>query len=260
MLIFFIISVIIRLVINMNYITNFTPHIPNYIDEEYLSTIELKCINKESLSKEEINYLLSTIIYIVRYKINKNLDNYDYKCDLAQSILYYYFKNLNCNIYPSTTQNAITSSIIGHSFLTLEITVDNQTKYYLLDPTYIQFFKQSNCNKEKYYINPKYPDHILLTPDPGFFIQESMKQQCILLLNNGFIELTEDIAKMYGDSFYNTKTGTDPKTLTFQSIPGDIYLKSFIKGKEKLSKTTEELLEQNLYIKPFYLKQKSKSK
>lgn len=235
----------------MNYIINFNPYTTNNIDIYYLSNIENKIKNKESLSAEETNDLLNIIIYLTRQKINSNLDNYDNKCDLSQSILYYYFKNLNCNIYPSMTQNVITNNIVGHSFLTLELLVDNKIKYYLLDPTYIQFFKKDKCSIDNYYISPKYPDYILLTPDPGFFIKDEMKEQAIFLLNHGFIELTEETAKMYGDSFYNTKTGTNPNNLTFNSIPGEIYINSFLKGKESLSKTKAELTNENLNIQPF---------
>jgi len=232
----------------MNYIINFNPYINNNIDIEYLSTIETKILNNESITNKELIYFLNTIIYLTRLKLNNNLDNFDNKCDLAQSILYYYFKNLNCNIHPSMTQNVITNNIIGHSFLTLELNVDNKLKYYLLDPTYIQFFKTDKCRTENYYISPNYPDYILLTPNPGFFIHQNMKEQAKKLLDNGYIELTEEIAKMYGDSFYNTKTGTNPKNLTFMSIPGEIYINSFLKGKEPLSKTEEELINLNLNI------------
>lgn len=234
----------------MEYIINFNPHTITNINIYYLSNIENKIKNKISLTTEETNNLLNIIIFITRKNINPNFDNYDNKCDLAQSILYYYFKNLDCNIYPSMTQNSITNNIIGHSFLTLELNVNNQKKYYLLDPTYIQFFKKNKCTKENYYISPKFPDYIILTPDPGYFIKEEMKDACTHLLNYGYIELNEETAKMYGDSFYNTKSGTNPKTLKFETIPGKIYISSFIKGKEPISKTEEELINHNLHICP----------
>lgn len=243
----------------MNYIIEFTPHIENNINYNYLSDIEYKIKNKISLTNEELNNFLNTIIYLTRYKIDPNLNNYDYKCDLAQSILYYYLKKLDCNIHPLSTQNSITSNITGHSFITLELLVNNKLTHYLLDPTYIQFFKHDKCTKNNYYIHPSYKDYILLTPDPGYFIQDNMKEQAKFLLNHGYIELTEPTAQMYGDSFYNTKTGPNTNNLKYQSIPGFIYLNSFTKNSTTLSKTEEELINQELYI-PSFQNQEKKSR
>lgn len=243
----------------MNYIINFNPYINTLIDNQYLSNIEYKIQHKISLTNEELNDFLSTIIYLTRININPKLDNFDFKCDLAQSILYYYFKNLNCNIYPLTTQKTISENITGHSFLTLELIIDNQLKYYLLDPTYIQFFKKDKCTKDNYYIHPQYQNYILLTPDPGFFIQDNMKENTKFLLDYGFIELNEETAMMYGNSFYNTKTGINNNYHKYQSIPGFIYLNAFTKGFTPLSKTEEELINQELNIPYFQNKEKNKN-
>lgn len=113
------------------------------------------------------------------------------------------------------------------------------------------FSKKEKCNKDNYYISPKYPDHILLTPDPGFFIKEEMKEHASFLLNYGYILLEENTAKMYGDSFYNTKTGINPNNLKYQIIPGFVYINAFTKGYEQLSKKEEELIDKNLYIISF---------
>lgn len=238
----------------MNYIIDFNPIVINNVNEEKISEIEYKIINNISISKEEIKYLLDYIIYLTRYKINSNLDNYENKCDLSQSMIYYYFQQLNCNIYPCMTQNVITSNIIGHSFLVISLLVDDKIENYLLDPTYIQFFTKEKCNNNKYFLNPNPPYNILITPDPGYFI----KQEDLLIINNlinqGYETLTEDIARIYGDSFYNTKTGELEKN--FKSIPGNIYINAFLKGKESISKTITELEESNLLIEPIYTDKK----
>ena len=233
------------------YIIDFNPQIINNIDIMYLSIIEQKINSKESITNEEVTTLLDTINYIVRYKINPNLDNYDYKCDLAQSILYHYLKKLNCNPHTCMTQNVITNNIIGHSFITIQIIVDNKIKTYLIDPTYIQFFKKDKCTKDNYFISQQYNNYILLTPDPGYFINKSMNNEINFLLNHGYIELTEQTARIYGDSFLNTKTGININLLNYQTIPGEIYINSFLKGNEPISKTEEELINMNLYIPSF---------
>ena len=130
----------------MDYILDFKPVIKEEIEFEYLINIENKIKSNESLTKSEISYFLDTIIYITRKNINPNMDNYDYACDLAQSILFYYLNSLNCEIYPTTTRNIRNDGIMGHSFLCSKFKVENEEKLYLIDPTYIQFFKKENCN------------------------------------------------------------------------------------------------------------------
>lgn len=235
----------------MNYIMNFNPVNINDINITYYAEIENKIINKESLSQSEVKDFLDVINYIVRLKINPNLDNYDNKCDLAISILYHYLKKLNCSIFSSTTHTSITNNIIGHSFLTLQLLVDGEIKNYLIDPTYIQFFKKDKCTDSNYYTSPMYRDIILLTPDPGFFIKDEMKKHCTSLLNHGYIELTEESARMYGDSFYNTKTGVSYSNKKYQTIPGSVYVNAFMKSSEPVSKTEEELKILNINIDLF---------
>lgn len=234
----------------MNYIINFKPVVINKVNGEIISEIEYKIINNISITKEEIKYLLDYIIYLTRYKINSKLDNYENKCDLAQSILYYYFQQLNCNIYPCMTQNVITNNIVGHSFLVISFLVDDKIENYLIDPTYIQFFTKEKCNDNKYFINPNHPYNILITPDPGYFIKEEKFYLIQNLIDQGYTILTDDIARIYGDSFYNTKVGGEDKNL--KSIPGNIYINSFLKGKENISKTITELEQSNLLIEPIY--------
>ena len=235
----------------MNYIINFKPIVFNDIDKNYYTNIEDKILNKKSLSQKEANDFLDIINYIVRVKINPNLDNYDNKCDLAVSILYHYLKGLNCDVFSSVTQKSITNSIVGHSFLTVKLLVDDKFKNYLLDPTYIQFFRKDKCTESNYYVSPMYKNIVLLTPDPGFFIKDEMKQNCMFLLNHGYIELTEENARMYGDSFYNTKTGGNYSNQMYHTIPGSIYINSFMKGNEPVSQTKEELETANLHIEFF---------
>ena len=114
-----------------DYIINFRPYQVEEIDKEYMAYIEYKILNNESLTKEEVSIFLKIITYLVRYKINKNLDNYDYKCDLAQSILYHYFNKLNIPITLAMTQNVITSDIVGHSFTIIKLNVEGKMLNFL---------------------------------------------------------------------------------------------------------------------------------
>ena len=49
-------------------------------------------------------------------------------------------------------------------------------KDFLLDPTYIQFFSTETCNESNYMISKRNPNLVLLTPSPGYFINEEENQ------------------------------------------------------------------------------------
>lgn len=235
----------------MEYIVDFKPYIKENIDISYYSTIEEKISSNKSITQAEAENFLQTISYIIRKTINPNMDNFDYKCDLAQSILGNYLEKINCKYAPCATQNVITAGVEGHSFTTVMLNVEGEEKTYLVDPTYIQFFHKDKCQLSNYFISPLYPDRILLTPNPGFFIRREDQEASEFLLKYGYIELTEEYARMYGDSFLNTKTGENPNNLEFKTIPGSVYQNAFTKGRESLSKTDSELTLEEKNITPF---------
>ena len=126
----------------------------------------------------------------------------------------------------------------------------NQERIYLLDATYIQFFYEDSCTYQSYYVSSLSPDTILLTPDPGYFVRNSQKPMAQFLLDHGYSLLTPEVARMYGDSFLNTKQGVSKSNLKYQSIPGEVYINSFTKPNCTLSKTKEELIDTEMRIAP----------
>lgn len=235
----------------MDYIVDFKPYKEMFINTEYYAAIEGKISTGESITQNEADMFLRLIVYLTRKNINPNMDNFDNKCDLAQSILGHYLKKINCKASHCTTLEAVSSNCQGHNFSVVELNVEGERKNYLLDPTYIQFFREENCNSSKYYMSPQYPGYVLLTPDAGYFIKEEDKTATEYLLKYGYIELTPEYARMYGDSFYNTRKGIDPKPMEFKSMPGDVYIKTFSQGKEPLSTTNEKLMYYGQDITPF---------
>lgn len=233
----------------MNYIVDFKPVIMDDIDYDYMSNIEQKIKNNISLNLEETTNFLDTLCFILRYKVNDNMDNFLNKCDTFQAMFYYYFKSLNVKFIPCMTQNVITNNIIGHSFSIIELLVENEKKLFLLDPSYIQFFEKDKCSLNNYVVAPQNKDYILLTPNPGYFIHETDKTLVNEFLNRGYSFLSSDLARIYGDSFLNTKTGLVSKN--FKNIKGNIYINSFLKGNEPISKTKEELENLDLFVSSF---------
>lgn len=226
----------------MSYIFNEKPKIIQY-DMDYIEFLEEKVKSKEELSEDEVKYLLDYVCFTTRSKFTDDIENFNflYKCDVAQAIICYYFSDLDVVSHPCMTQNVITNDIVGHSFTVIEL----NHKYYLIDPTYRQFTLEENCRESNYILYKN--NMIIRTPDPGYFIKEEDKPEISSFLIDGYHELDEDFARIYGDSFYNTKTGNYDNS--FKSIPGKVYMNSFFKGNEILSKTKEELESSNLLIK-----------
>ena len=226
----------------MNYIMESTPKTVN-IDPQIIEILEQKVLSKEPLTEEEINIFLDYICYETRCKFTNDINNFSFqfKCDKAQAIITHYLNSLKVEVHHCMTQNVITEDIEGHSFLIAIFNVNGINTPYLVDPTYRQFF----IDDKKDYI--LYNSKILRTPSPGYFIKEEDKTEIQKLLINGYHLLDENIARIYGDSFYNTKTGY--RRREFQSISGNIYINSFIKGHEPLSTSPEELENEGLSLK-----------
>lgn len=235
----------------MDYIVDFRPYKEERVNTDYYAEIEGKISLGASITQNEADIFLRLLVYLTRQKINQKMDNFDNKCDLAQSILGHYLNKINCKTSHCTTLEAVSPKCQGHNFSVVELNVEGELKNYLLDATYIQFFRKENCDRSKYFMSPKYPGYVLLTPDPGYFIREEDQSAAEYLLNYGYIELTPEYARMYGDSFYNTRKGIDPNPMTFKSMPGNVYIKTFTQGNEKLSTSNEKLMYYGQDITPF---------
>lgn len=225
----------------MNYIIESKPNILNNIDKNKIYKIENSLIKNTEISIDDINYLLDYLCFAVRSMFTNDLENYsfEYKCDTVQAIVYYYLESLGIKVYACQTQNAISNSIIGHSFITCII---NNTPY-LIDPTYRQFFLCENCSESNYI---EIDNKVIKTPDPGYFIKDVDKDLISSFLKNGYSILNEDIARAYGDSFYNTKVLSGKE---YKSFKGSIYINAFLRNTSTLSKLKEELEDFDLLIK-----------
>ena len=222
-------------------------------DKDRVLQIEELCKNNIPLNNDDINTLLSNLSYQVRKKIAdyEGTDiqdySYSYKCDLAQSMIYYYLENLNIKSNPVNT-NEVIEGVSGHSFIIANINTTEGEKRYLIDPTYIQFFTKEKCSNNNFII---INDKVCVAPDPGYFVVNGNKNDIMAtmsLLQDGYIEFTEEVAKAYGDSFFKTKQGTSPNQIDNNTTTGSNYIKWFKHTTSKLSKSKEELANMNLLI------------
>ena len=219
--------------------------------EDKILEIEELCKNGMPISEEDVEILLRNLSYIVRKKIadyeGKNMReySYSYKCDLAQSMICYYLKKLNIKTNPINT-NEVMNGVTGHSLVITNINTVDKEKTYLIDPTYIQFFEKENCDSSKFVI---IKNQVCISPDPGYFIVENHTEDVIRpLLENGYIEWTDEVAKAYGDSFFQTKQGTAPDQIKNNVASGSNYIRWFQRYISPLSKSEETLRNMNLLI------------
>ena len=241
----------------MNQVFNVKINVMDNVDMDIINDIEEKCFNNESLTQNEVDYYLNYIVYQTRVllssKKNKDVNNYSFNfmCDTAQSMIARYFDRLNINYNPVQTQKAISSDILGHSFLVADFLVNNEIKSYIIDPSYNQFFSVNGCMENNF----KVVNGILVkTPDLGYFAlksDENVQNVIKKLLRCGFMELDEDNAKVYGDLFYKTKTGSVNYFNSNLEMSGSIYIKAFKKCYDKLTYTSEDLDEMGLSLYDF---------
>lgn len=242
----------------MNQIFSVKINIMDNVDLDIISDIESKCFNMNALTQNELDYYLNYVVYQTRMllsqKKNKNINDYsfDFMCDTAQSIIARYFEKLNIVYNPVQTQKAIADDVIGHSFLVADFVVGDEVKSYIIDPTYNQFFDANRCMENNFKV---IKGIVLTTPDLGYFALKSDKRvqnKVKNLLASGYMELTLENAKIYGDLFYKTKKGNINYFNSSLEMPGFVYVKAFKKTSERLTYSNENLEELGFSLNPVY--------
>ncbi len=230
----------------MEYILNTNPLVMNNINYEEIKQIESKIKNKEPLTEEEADYFLDFVVYATRCKVVKDFsETFEYKCDLAQSIMTYYLRSLGIETHPNSTQATIAPEVEGHNFNVVRLNVLGEDKDYLVDATYRQFFLKDNCQDSKFVT---YQGLILVSAHPGYFIKKEDYALVEDFLKHGYMEMNGKNAKVYGDSFFQTKTMIRKEDIPNYQLPGSSYMKLFLRGNEHLSKSEEELKSAGLLI------------
>lgn len=228
----------------------------NMLDDEnidYIYLIEDKIKKGISLSNDEIFNFLNYTVFKTRKAIcdsfKKNMDEFDYRdtCNYAQAMLSYYFDDLGVYNIPICT-SGIFFNVIRHFFVVAYFLQDGEMVPYIVDPTYNQFFNRDKCSESRYV----YKDGtVRATPDPGYFISllnDDSKSEIVELLKCGFHKLDIDFAKVYGDSFNNTQIGISREEHNNLFVSGSSYVKFFLKIKNELTKTREELYDLGLLL------------
>lgn len=131
-----------------------------------------------------------------------------------------------------------------HAFGTVKIPIKENDKVYykqyLLDASYRQYFTTVECSFGRYYLND-----CTQTPSAGYYIckNEDAKNIASTILKYGFIELDENVAKLYGHGFSceSITLSTLDKHKEILEIPASKFLDSINNYQEELNNDKEEL-------------------
>lgn len=162
---------------------------------------------KEGLTEEEIKILLDYSAENARKSfenlgINVKTNSLNGLCELGQALTIMPLENLGIEV----TKNSATACFnypFNHVFGTVTFPYQDNgrviDKTYLIDSTYRQFFSTMRCNEGRYYTEEE-NTNLKVAPDPGYFITDIDFAKT--LMKDGYIELTKDNAKKYGEAFY----------------------------------------------------------
>ena len=162
---------------------------------------------KEGLTDEEIKTLLDYSVENARKSfdnlgINVKTNSLNGLCELGQALTIMPLENLGIEV----TKNSATACFnypFNHVFGTVTFPYQDNgrviDKTYLIDSTYRQFFSTMRCNEGRYYTEEE-NTNLKVAPDPGYFITDIDFAKTIM--KDGYIELTKDNAKKYGEAFY----------------------------------------------------------
>ncbi len=191
-------------------------------------------------TQEEVYLLLDWSINNARLNIeklgvfiaNNSLNGY---CELGQLLTIMPFEKIGLSVTKNTTHTSFLYPY-DHAFGTVTFPVLLGTivlKSYLIDVTYRQFFTTIRCNEGMYFTKEAFDlPHF---PAPGYFVKD--KKFAKKLMADGYILLTEQNAKKYGEPFYKCSLEKGENTY----FKGN-YLKNILEKKEAyLTKDIEEL-------------------
>ena len=161
---------------------------------------------KEGLTEEEIKILLDYSVENARKTfdslgINVKTNSLNGLCELGQALTIMPFENLGLEVTKNSAGLCFNYPF-NHVFGTVTFPYQDNgrvvDKTYLIDSTYRQFFSTMRCNEGRYHKEEENTG-LKVAPDPGYFITDIDFAKT--LMKDGYVELTKENAKNYGDAF-----------------------------------------------------------
>lgn len=162
---------------------------------------------KEGLTDEEIKTLLDYSVENARKSfdnlgINVKTNSLNGLCELGQALTIMPLEHLGLEVTKNSASLCFNYPF-NHVFGTVTFPYQDNgrviDKTYLIDSTYRQFFSTMRCNEGRYYTEEE-NTNLKVAPDPGYFITDIDFAKT--LMKDGYIELTKENAKKYGEAFY----------------------------------------------------------
>ena len=170
---------------------------------------KLKNNQNKSLTIKEANSLLTWVVNrtwknLSHLGIDITCNSLNGFCEIAQVCSLYILESLGLKVTKNNAESSFDYKF-HHVFGTVTIPIDNNgtitNQIFLIDPTYKQFFTTVRCNHGRYYAKEENTG-LIVAPDPGYFMKTEKEIEISKsIIENGYILLTEEVAKIYGDGF-----------------------------------------------------------
>ncbi len=194
---------------NVSYVVNADINYKKNLEVPYDVIEKLKNNISSGISIEEANALLSWCINhtwhnLSYFGLDMSRNSLNGFCDIAQLSTLYPLEQLGLKVTKNKAEDSF-DYCFHHAFGTVEIPIVEEhkvsNKLFLIDPTYKQFFTAVRCNHGRYYAKEENTG-LVVAPDPGYFIRTREEKDIVeSIIKNGFILLSDDVAKVYGNGF-----------------------------------------------------------
>lgn len=196
------------------------------------------------IEEQEAISLLEWIVQNARAQFvnSKNEDILDKSlqgfCGLGQGITANTLKNMQLLPYIVNASPTLAEDTFLHAYVAVDIPIQQngvvQNKCYLIDTTVRQFFLRTETvnTYEDYIKDKKFGDKVASIPGYWMLKMKNGEQLATKLLSDGFAELSEENAKIYGDAFRLA----DRKRERSTKVPTKKELYTNVSGKEYIER------------------------
>ncbi len=189
--------------------------IDNTKKQEALYRLEKVLVNRKNgipdgISIEDANLILATNVQNARICLSNDSkdffeDSLAGSCGLSQAITTFPLLELGVKMTINNT-SSLPDCECRHAFATCTLPIKHHNQIYerqfLIDATYRQFFLAIECNEGRYFTgDPRFKGKV--APSAGYYVCKTPEGISFAteLLKKGYVELTEDNAKIYGNGF-----------------------------------------------------------
>jgi len=229
------------------------------IEEKLKKSLELNEKNKtldEGISEEEAEAILEWTVQNAREGFKRETDKSINEhsllgfCGLGQGITGITLQNMGLspninNVYPT-----FGNKTGRHAFVTVDIPIKDEkgninNKLYLVDTTYRQFFLRDKVttSRGEYIKDKKFGNKV--APLAGYWVLKMKNGRAFAqeLLEKGFIEFTEENAKIYGDGFVLE----EKERKDYTKVPTKKEIETGINGKTYITNVNDLKYQEEMY-------------